>query len=229
MDDLYLLVIIKLIISFTILISYMSFIGKTQLTQLTAIDFIGNFILGAVVGGSIYNTTLPLIQFTLLLLMSVMCMLFINMLSKRFIAFRKLAIGESIVIIKNGRFVLSEIERKKRKIDMFRILSQLHCMGFHSFQEVYYAEVQPDGLLAAIKDSSTAPSEIFIHQGSILQTTIEEYDFKKEDIEGVLGHHNIDLKDVFIAEYYGETLYITLLDQKTRRIALSQNTAVATS
>lgn len=219
-SDLYLIVLIKLVISFSILISYMSFIGKTQITQFNAIDFIGNFVFGAVVGGSIYNMTLPLTQFVLLLMLSVLFMWFLNYLSRRFILFRKVTVGDPIVIIRNGRFVLNEIERKKRKIDIFRVLSQLHCMGFHSFKDVYYAEIQTDGLIAAIKDAATAPSEIFIHRGVILDRVIEDYNLNKEQLEQLLSSHEIELKNIFLAEYYGEKLYVTCHDQSTKTIEL---------
>ncbi|MBF7682896.1 DUF421 domain-containing protein [Acinetobacter sp. B5B] len=219
-NDLYLLVLVKLVISFSILISYMSFIGKTQITQFNAIDFIGNFVFGAVVGGSIYNMSLPLVQFTLLLLLSVSFMWFLNYLSRRFIPFRRIAVGEPIVIIKNGRFLLSEIERKKRKIDIFRVLSQLHCMGFHSFKDVYYAEIQTDGLIAAIKDTATPPSEIFIHSGSILESVIKDYDLTKEQLEEKLIKAEIEIEKIFVAEHYGDRLYITCNDQSTKSIKL---------
>ncbi|SUC20435.1 Uncharacterised protein [Proteus mirabilis] len=42
----YLLVVIKFIIGFTIILAHMNISGKTQLSQLTPIDFIGNFVLG---------------------------------------------------------------------------------------------------------------------------------------------------------------------------------------
>lgn len=219
--DLYVVVLIKLVISFSILISYMSFIGKTQITQFNAIDFIGNFVFGAVVGGSIYNMALPLTQFTMLLVLSVLFMWFLNYLSRRFIPFRKIAVGEPIVIIRNGRFLLNEIERKKRKIDIFRVLSQLHCMGFHSFKDVYYAEIQTDGLIAAIKDTANAPSEIFIHRGAILESVIKDFDFKKEQLENILTSNNIDINNIFIAEYYEYKLYITCNDQSTKSIQLN--------
>lgn len=221
MSDLYLIVLIKLIISFAVLISYMSFIGKTQITQFNAIDFIGNFVFGAVVGGSIYNTDLPLMQFTILLVISVLFMWFLNYLSRRFIPFRKIAVGEPIVIIRNGRFVLSEIERKKRKIDIFRVLSQLHCMGFHAFKDVYYAEIQTDGLIAAIKDTANAPSEIFIHRGVILESVIKDFDLEKSQLEEVIAHHQIDISQIFIAEYYEYKLYITCNDQSIKYIQLN--------
>ncbi|GAB3046801.1 DUF421 domain-containing protein [Acinetobacter apis] len=214
--DFYVLLLLKLIVSFTIVITYMSSIGKTQITQYTAVDLIGNFILGAVIGGSIYNDKLTLLEFSLFLTISVLFMWFLNYLSRKVMRFRKLAVGESITIIKNGRFLLDEIEQKKRKIDMLRVLSQLHTMGFHSFQEVHYAEIQPDGQLAAVKDTPVAPSEILIHEGAILNTIIEEQKIDKERFEQYLEKQNIPIDQVFIGEYHDQKLYVTYMDRQEK-------------
>ena len=49
---------IKFIIGFTIILAHMNISGKTQLSQLTPIDFIGNFVLGD--WGVIYTDAIPL-------------------------------------------------------------------------------------------------------------------------------------------------------------------------
>lgn len=208
----YVFLLIKIVISFTVIISYMNFIGKTQLTQFTAVDFFGNFIFGAVVGGSIYNNNLKITEFILLLSISVLFMYFLNYLSHRILRFRTIAVGESIPVIKHGKFLLSDIEQKRRKIDMLRVLSQLHCMGYHSFQEVYYAEIQPDGQLAAVKDTAIPPSEIFILRGQIFDILVQEQGIEKKNLEGFLLNHHLDLSNIFLAEYYNDQLFITFRD-----------------
>ncbi|WP_323127185.1 YetF domain-containing protein [Acinetobacter pollinis] len=208
----YVFLLIKIVISFTVIISYMNFIGKTQLTQFTAVDFFGNFIFGAVVGGSIYNGDLEITGFTIMLLMSVGFMLFLNYLSHHILRIRAVTIGESIPVIKHGKFLLDKIEQKRRKIDMLRILSQLQCLGFSSFQEVYYAEIQPDGQLAAIKDKPVLPSEIIILRGVFFDTLIDEQEIDKERLELLLETNRIDVSAIFLAEYYEDKIFITFND-----------------
>ncbi|WP_269914130.1 DUF421 domain-containing protein [Acinetobacter sp. HY1485] len=218
--EFYLILMLKLTISFTVLISYMSFIGKTQLTQFTAIDFIGNFIFGAVVGGSIYNDALPMIQFILLLLTSVAFMLVLNFLSQKIMKFRAIAIGKPIPIIRRGKFLLDEIEQNKRKIDMLRILSQLHALGYHSFNEVFYAEVEPDGQLTAIKDTPIPPSEIFVHNGNVFDNHLKEANISKERLDTELNQRHIKLDEIFLAEYYHYELFLILKNGKELRIRM---------
>lgn len=221
--EFYVILMLKLTISFTVLITYMSFIGKTQLTQFTAIDFIGNFIFGAVVGGSIYNDQLPMIQFILLLLTSVAFMLLLNFLSQKIMKFRAIAVGKPIPIIRRGQFLLDEIEQNRRKIDMLRILSQLHAMGYHSFNEVFYAEVETDGQLTAIKDTPIPPSEIFIHNGNIFEHHLEDADISSEYLEHQLKQYQIDMDAIFLAEYYHDKLFVVLKDGKKVNFQMHPN------
>lgn len=220
--EFYIILMFKLTISFTVLISYMSFIGKTQLTQFTAVDFIGNFIFGAVVGGSIYNDALPMIQFILLLLISVAFMLLLNFLSQNVMKFRAIAIGKPIPIIRHGKFLLDDIQQNKRKIDMLRILAQLHSMGYHSFSEVFYAEVETDGQLTAIKDTPIPPSEIVIYKGSILEEALEEVGVSKELFDRKLEEHQFSLEDIFLGEFYNQTLFVTTKEGKETEVPLGK-------
>lgn len=67
----YMLVVVKFIIGFAIVLTHMNLSGKTQLSQMTPIDFIGNFVLGGIIGGVIYSDTIPLYQYIILLFIGV--------------------------------------------------------------------------------------------------------------------------------------------------------------
>ncbi|MBA5839185.1 hypothetical protein F9879_20050, partial [Morganella morganii] len=75
------MVIVKFIIGFVIVLTHMNISGKTQLSQMTPVDFIGNFVLGGIIGGVIYSDTIPLTQFIIILLMGVRFISIINWVS----------------------------------------------------------------------------------------------------------------------------------------------------
>ena len=56
-------VAIKLTIGFTALLIYMNINGKGQLAPVTATDQIGNYVLGGIIGGVIYNPAITIVQF----------------------------------------------------------------------------------------------------------------------------------------------------------------------
>lgn len=98
----YSFIILKFIIGFAIVITHMNLSGKTQLSQMTPIDFIGNFVLGGIIGGVIYSDTIPLYQYITILIIGVLFISSLNFLTKKFNFFRNVAIGNPIPIIKKG-------------------------------------------------------------------------------------------------------------------------------
>ncbi len=111
-------VLVKFIIGFVIVITHLNLSGKTQLSQMTPIDFIGNFVLGGIIGGVIYSDSIPLYQYLIVLLIGVFLISLLNAISKHVNFFRSMAIGQPIPIIKKGRFLVENISDNKNKIDI---------------------------------------------------------------------------------------------------------------
>ena len=111
----YFYVVLNIIVGFSMIILYMSYMGKTQITHLTPVDFIGNFILGGIIGGVLYNQDISFIQYIFLLVIGLSIIAVLNWVAKRFDFFRDVAIGTPIPIIKNGKFILESIANKKKQ------------------------------------------------------------------------------------------------------------------
>ncbi|EPL5634142.1 DUF421 domain-containing protein [Proteus mirabilis] len=196
----YLLVVIKFIIGFTIILAHMNISGKTQLSQLTPIDFIGNFVLGGIMGGVIYTDAIPLYQYVIVFLIGVFFISFLNYISKKFNFFRAVAIGNPIPIIKKGRFIMENITEKKNKIDILNITSRLHAQGIHSFQEVNYAQIEPDGQITVVCDGAKMPSIIIMKDGVIRTSELEQIERDENWLNEEMKKQHIDNpEDVFLA------------------------------
>ncbi len=199
----YLLVVIKFIIGFTIILAHMNISGKTQLSQLTPIDFIGNFVLGGIMGGVIYTDAIPLYQYVIVFLIGVFFISFLNYISKKFNFFRAVAIGNPIPIIKKGRFIMENITEKKNKIDILNITSRLHAQGIHSFQEVNYAQIEPDGQITVVCDGAKMPSIIIMKDGVIRASELEQIERDENWLNEEMKKQHIDNpEDVFLAEFW---------------------------
>lgn len=208
----YLYSILKLIIGFSVIIFYLNISGKTQLSQMTSIDLVGNFIMGGIIGGVIYSDTISLEKYILILCIGVFLIYAVNMLSRKFNFARSIAIGDSIPIIKNGKFIMRNINNKKNKIDILNVISLLHAQGISSFQEVAFAQIEPNGQLTAICDDQKLPSLILMKEGATRMCALEEMEKTEDWLLGHLQGENIDTQDVFIVEFWRHTLYITLCD-----------------
>ncbi|WP_353242836.1 YetF domain-containing protein [Providencia sp.] len=214
----YSFIILKFIIGFAIVITHMNLSGKTQLSQMTPIDFIGNFVLGGIIGGVIYSDTIPLYQYITILMIGVLFISSLNLLTKKVNFFRNVAIGNPIPIIKKGQFIMENILKKKNKIDIINISSRIHAQGIHSFQEIYYAQIEPDGQLTIICDEKNMPSVILMKDGVIRTSELESIERDEAWLKQQIEFQGIEsLDDIFLAEFWRGEVSFILQDGKINR------------
>ena len=195
----------------------MNISGKTQLSQLTPIDFIGNFVLGGIMGGVIYTDAIPLYQYVIVFLIGVFFISFLNYISKKFNFFLAVEIGNPIPIIKKGRFIMENITEKKNKIDILNITSRLHAQGIHSFQEVNYAQIEPDGQITVVCDGAKMPSIIIMKDGVIRTSELEQIERDENWLNEEMKKQHIDNpEDVFLAEFWDGKVNFILQDGKIK-------------
>lgn len=214
----YLLVLAKFVIGFLIVISHLNFSGKTQLSQMTPVDFIGNFVLGGIIGGVIYNDVIPLYQYVIVLVIGVLLISLLNSISKRFFMFRNFAIGNPIPIVKDGKFIMENILKRRNKIDILNVASQLHTQGIHSFQNLKYAQIEPGGQITAICEGAELPSVILIKDGRVRISELEAIGKDESWLEDKLEKLQVnDSHEVFLAEFWKGEITLVMADGKVRR------------
>lgn len=213
----YAIVLLKFIIGFAVVISHLNFTGKTQLSQMTPVDFIGNFVLGGIIGGVIYSDAIPMHQYILVLFIGVFLISALNWVCKHVWFFRTFTIGEPIPIIKNGKFLMKNILRRRNKIDIINVASQLHSQGIHSFQEIRYAQIEPSGSLSVVCEGSKMPSIIIMKDGRPRISELHGIDKDEEWLDAKLENLNIQRTDVFIGEFWDHKLTFVLQDGQVKR------------
>ncbi|KFX04022.1 membrane protein [Pectobacterium betavasculorum] len=205
-------VLLKFIIGFSIVIIHLNFSGKTQLSQMTPVDFIGNFILGGIIGGVIYSDSIPLYQYIIVLLIGVSLISILNSISKNIYFFRSVSIGDPIPIIKKGQFLMENILQKKNKIDIINVASQLHAQGINSFQKINYAQIEPNGQLSVICEGMEMPSVIVIKDGKPRKNDLCEIEKDEEWLSAEIARHGIELENIYLAEFWKGNLMFILND-----------------
>lgn len=214
----YLGVLVKFAIGFTIVILHMNLSGKTQLSQLTPVDFIGNFILGGIIGGVIYNEDIPLYQYVTVLIIGIAFITCLNTLSKKISVVRKMTMGKPIPIIKNGQFQIEAIEKNKNKIDIFSFASQIHTKGIKSLQEIDYAQIEPSGQLSVFCNQKDIPSVIIMENKNINKPGLEDIGKEESWVDSEISKNKIDPSDIFIAEYWNGELNFVLKNGKFTKL-----------
>ncbi|PWC13199.1 hypothetical protein B4923_08215 [Brenneria roseae subsp. americana] len=205
-------VLLKFIIGFIIVIAHLNFSGKTQLSQMTPVDFIGNFVLGGVIGGVIYSDSIPLYQYIIVLFIGVGLISLLNAVSKHIYFFRSVSIGDPIPIIKKGHFLMDNILKKRNKIDIINVASQLHTQGIYSFQKINYAQIEPNGQLTVVCEDMDMPSVIVVKDGKPRKYELGEIEKDEDWLSTEISRHGIELENIFLAEFWRGNLMFILKD-----------------
>jgi uncharacterized membrane protein YcaP (DUF421 family) len=213
----YLWVLAKFLVGFLIVILHLNFTGKTQLNQMTPVDFIGNFVLGGIIGGVIYNEDIPIYQYIIVLLIGVGLISLLNWICKHVSFFRMFAIGEPIPIMKDGRFLMDNILRKRNKIDILNVASLLHAQGVTSFQEVNYAQIEPSGSLTVLTDKGKYPSLILFKDGEVRTTELQQINKDEKWLEQKMQQQHLAKDDLFLIEFWEGRLNFILRSGEVKK------------
>lgn len=140
------------------------------MAQLTPLDSVNAFVLGALIGGVIYNPDL-----------SVWYMIFalgtwtiVNMTIRyllRFSLIRRLVKGDTVMIVRNGQINLKEFKRNGLEMEQFRTM--LREVGIFSMFDVDDARFETNGKLTVSLKRNISESYLFVNNGSILQSSLD--------------------------------------------------------
>lgn len=206
------LVLVKFLIGFLIVMTHFNLSGKTQLSQMTPIDFIGNFVIGGIIGGVIYSDAIPLYQYITVLIMGVILISLLNSVSKRIQFFRTITIGEPITIIKDYRLLMENIRNKRNKIDILGVLSHIHAQGIHSLQAIKYAQIEPSGQITLVCDEDKVPSCIVMKESKVQEEAIEKIGKTPEWLLHKITTCQLAIEDIYLAEYWEGNISFILMD-----------------
>ncbi len=140
---------LELVVGYFALMLLTKFLGKTQITQITAFDFISALILGELVGNSLYDgeTGIGHILFAIGIWGGLI--FFTEKLTQKSRFFRKLFEGSPSIIINKGEIDYKEL--KKNHLDLNQLQHLLRAKDIFSVRECHYALIETDGSLSVIK------------------------------------------------------------------------------
>jgi len=206
----YLYVLLRLVTGLFIVLAYFYISGRTQLAQANSIDIIGNFIFGGIIGGAIYSDEGSYLHYVGILLIASLILTFINYLSRNSYILRTIAIGHPIPIIRDGAFLMDNILNKSNKVDIINVTSQLNAQGLHS-DEIYYAQIEPSGVVSAISDKAKLPSTVVVFKGRFYYDELENIRKTDKDVLADLKQRSLgEISDIYLGEYKNDQFkYIT--------------------
>ena len=193
--------IFKLLIGIILIVLHLRLTGKQQTTQMTPIDFIGNFILGGIIGGVIYNHAISFAEYVSFLLVAFAIISGLNYAMSKFMPTRSLVMGKAYRIIENGRFTRDALGSPEHQLDPVEFLAELRGMGIFSLREVALAQREANGALTIRKVGEGGVNQLLVSNGQVVADNLELAGHSEEWLRGELEQAGItDLDGLFLVE-----------------------------
>ena len=191
---------IKLALGLISLIIVINITGKGNLAPSSAIDAVQNYVLGGIIGGVIYNNSISILQY-LVILMIWICLVLSMRWLKTNSSFFKVAIdGKPVVVISRGK--LDTEECRTAGLTAHEIMFKLRSSGIYSIKTVKQAVLEQNGQLIVVQAGEENPRFPLITDGTIQLQALDSIDKTEEWLMEKLKEQEVEnISDVFLAEY----------------------------
>ena len=205
----FLLVAIKLLIGFLALVLIINITGKGNLAPSSASDQIVNYVLGGIVGGVIYNNSIKIYEFIVILGIWCLLVLGLKWVKNHNVKAKQLIDGKArIIIIDNGKILIENC--KKSGLSAHDVAFKLRTNGIFSSDDVKRAIVEQNGQLIIIRSGEENPKFPIITDGQVQHDILKVIGKDEEWLLEELKKRGIEkYSDVFLGEYVNKQLKLT--------------------
>lgn len=145
----YTSIAVELIVGYFALLILTKVLGKTQITQISAFDFISALILGELVGNSLYDDKISVFQVLTAILIWGALIFVTEFFTQKSRKFRHLMEGTPDIVINQG--IINYNVLKKNHLDLNQLQHLLRAKDIFSVKECEYALLESNGTLSVIK------------------------------------------------------------------------------
>ena len=191
---------IKLALGLLSLVFVINVTGKGNLAPNSAVDQIQNFVLGGIIGGVIYNSSITIIQYVTILIIWTILILLLKWLNTNVSFIKQLIDGNPTIIIKNGK--LDSEACRSKGLAAADVALKLRAQGIFQLKDVKRAVIEQNGQLIVVRMGDENPKYPVITDG-VVQVEILESIGKTEEwlMEELKQEGFEEVSNIFIAEY----------------------------
>ena len=196
----YIDVAIKLALGLLSLIIVINYTGKGNLAPTSASDQVQNYVLGGIIGGVIYNPSITILQYCIILLIWFALVLSLRWVKTNNSKVKKMIDGEPLQLIKRGKIDVENV--RLAGLTAQEVAFKLRAQGIYSIHDVKSAILEQNGQLILTKAGEENPKYPLITDGVIQHNILEVIDKTEEWVMKQLAAQDIqDPSEVFLAEY----------------------------
>ena len=206
--NLFLLVATKMLIGFFAMVIIINISGKGNLAPSSASDQIINYVFGGVMGGAIYNSSVRIPDFIVVLCIWCVFVLSMKWVKKRNLKAKQLIDGKALIIIDDGKIDITNC--KKARLSAHDVAFKLRTNGIYSSKAVKRALVEQNGQFIIIQAGEENPKFPIITDGQV-QTDILKVIGKDEEwlLDELKKQGIYEYSEVFLGEYVDNSLIVT--------------------
>lgn len=195
----YSMIFAKLGLGLLALILQINLLGKRNLAPTSALDQIQNYVLGGIIGGVIYNDTISIFQFLMIMVVWTILVMTLKYLKSVSRLIRILVDGKPVILIEQGEFQTETCLRSG--IQAFELQMKLRAMGVQRIQDVKRAVLEQNGQLTVVQMGEDNIRFPIIADGQINTDVLVLIDKDSEWLTHELTRQGYEPRDIFLAEY----------------------------
>ena len=196
----YMEILIKLALGLFSLVFVINVTGKGNLAPNSATDQIQNYVLGGIIGGVIYNSSISILQYAVILMMWTILVLTLKWLNNNVLFVKRLIDGKPTLLIKNGK--IDPEACRSVGLSAADVALKLRSQGIFQMKQVKRAVQEQNGQLIVVQMGDENPKYPVVTDGVIQVDVLESIGRSEEwllDNLSKQGHDNV--ANIFIAEY----------------------------
>ena len=196
----YIEILIKLALGLFSLVFVINVTGKGNLAPNSATDQIQNYVLGGIIGGVIYNSSISILQYAVILIIWTILVLTLKWLNNNVHFVKRLIDGKPTLLIKNGK--IDPEACRSVGLSAADVALKLRSQGIFQMKQVKRAMQEQNGQLIVVQMGDENPKYPVVTDGVIQVEVLESIGRSEEwllDNLSKQGHDNV--ANIFIAEY----------------------------
>ena len=191
---------IKLALGLLSLVFVINVTGKGNLAPSSAVDQVQNFVLGGIIGGVIYNSSITIIQYVVILIIWTILILLLKWLNTNVSLIKHLIDGKPTIIIKNGQ--LDPEACRSKGLAAADVALKLRAQGIFQLKDVKRAVIEQNGQLIVVRMGDENPKYPVITDGVVQVEILETIGKSEEWLTEKLKEEGFEeVSNIFIAEY----------------------------
>lgn len=204
-------IFLKLGIGLVVIIIQINIFGKGNLAPTNALDQVQNYVLGGIIGGTIYSEAITVFQFMMVMTIWTLLVMLLKF-AKEHNRFAKVLLdGKPTVLIKNGKIDVHAVMLAGQSAAdlMFKLREQ----EIYDVSKVKRAVLEQNGQLTVIEYGDESPKYPIIYDGQanddVLVAIDQDEDWLTDEVKKQ-GYNGIS--DIFVGEYLSGEVRLTPYD-----------------